>query len=265
MVHVTGTPGTLGACNLHRIETEEFVFELSNDEYKRAIDFLGCISQPILKNAHCPPDQEVKVSKNIVGSAFIKVETDNVDAGTKYSMSNEMVGKPQYFENGKGHMFCTLPAYIGTKVIGAESMSKEEFDFRKQNLNYDFGATVATPEFQTGTPGYHVQYANPDGSVYDSWSPKGVFEKSYRKIDDGIIFGDAVLFLKQGRKVARKGWNGKDMWLEFVPSNAWIRLFGNTTDFQNSDFIAMKTADNKYVPWLASQTDILANDWMVIE
>lgn len=78
-------------------------------------------------------------------------------------------------------------------------------------------------------------------------------------------FGNAIGYLKKGRKVARKGWNGKGMWLFLVPSDGWALLFGNTTDYENNPFIAMKTADNKYVPWLASQTDMLAEDWEVIE
>lgn len=158
-----------------------------------------------------------------------------------------------------GHMHCSLPAYIGTKIIGAEPMLLCDFEAKYKNIGCD------QPEGQK-QEGYHVEYYNPDGvPPYHSWSPKDVFENAYRKVDDGVTFGDAVFFLKQWKKVARKGWNGKGMWLEFVPSNGWNRLFGNTTDIQNGDFIAMKTADNKYVPWLASQTDVLADDWMVIE
>ena len=74
-------------------------------------------------------------------------------------------------------------------------------------------------------------------------------------------FGQAIEALKQGEKVARTGWNGKGMWLRLVTPTE--------TDFdcgyENLPFIEMKTADNKLVPWLASQTDMLAEDWTIVE
>lgn len=76
-----------------------------------------------------------------------------------------------------------MRAFIGCKIIRAQSMSKEEFEFRKDNLlNNDFRNDVNLPPFNTNTPGYHVQYPNPDGSKYNSWSPKDVFERAYREI-----------------------------------------------------------------------------------
>lgn len=69
----------------------------------------------------------------------------------------------------------TLKQYIGTKTVKAEPMVKS--------------AAVAkgwarASEGNPDTPGYHVQYTNPDGSTYDSWSPKDVFEKSYQISED---------------------------------------------------------------------------------
>lgn len=69
----------------------------------------------------------------------------------------------------------TLKQYIGTKTVKAEPMVKS--------------AAVAkgwarASEGNSDTPGYHVQYTNPDGSTYDSWSPKDVFEKSYQIAED---------------------------------------------------------------------------------
>jgi hypothetical protein len=73
-------------------------------------------------------------------------------------------------------------------------------------------------------------------------------------------FGEAVEALKDGCKVARHGWNGKGMWLTYIHGQ-------KTTDagYETLPFIAMKTADDKIVPWLASQTDILAEDWMMVK
>ena len=67
--------------------------------------------------------------------------------------------------------------------------------------------------------------------------------------------GDAVKNLMDGRKVARTGWNGKDMWLKLVAGNV---------DKRRLAFVEMKTADGWMMPWLCSQSDLLANDWEVV-
>lgn len=67
-------------------------------------------------------------------------------------------------------------------------------------------------------------------------------------------FGWAIRLLKEGGKVARKGWNGKGMWIGLRRPNAgWSEA--------TLPYIYMKTADHHVVPWLASQTDMLAEDW----
>ena len=81
-------------------------------------------------------------------------------------------------------------------------------------------------------------------------------------------FGKALEVLKNGKKVAREGWNGKGMFLLFVPSEKWgiIEKIGLGIPKGNLlPWIGMKTADGKFVPWLASQTDMLAEDWIVVE
>lgn len=78
-------------------------------------------------------------------------------------------------------------------------------------------------------------------------------------------FGQAIETLKVGEKVARAGWNGKGMWLNLV--QAWDYYPGNKHSALGTEklpWIGMKTADNKFVPWLASQTDMLADDWMIV-
>lgn len=70
-------------------------------------------------------------------------------------------------------------------------------------------------------------------------------------------FGKAIELLKEGKKVARKGWNGKGMWLEL----------NKGYDYKFSiveSHILMKTVQNYFIPWLASQTDMLAEDWEII-
>ena len=72
----------------------------------------------------------------------------------------------------------------------------------------------------------------------------------------GKNFGEAISELKKGNKVTRKGWNGKNMWLELQVPDAHSKM--------TLPYIYMKTADNNKVPWLASQTDVLSEDWEVI-
>ena len=75
-------------------------------------------------------------------------------------------------------------------------------------------------------------------------------------------FGDAIRALKDEKRVTRAGWNGKGMWLVLGTPDRIITENG----FPLLPFIAMKTADDKMLPgWLASQTDMLAEDWMVVE
>jgi len=66
-------------------------------------------------------------------------------------------------------------------------------------------------------------------------------------------FGEALSDLKDGYAVARSGWNGKGMWiaLQRPDENSKMSL----------PYIFMSTAQGDLVPWLASQTDILADDW----
>lgn len=72
-------------------------------------------------------------------------------------------------------------------------------------------------------------------------------------------FGDAIWALKKGERVARSGWNGKGMWLLLVEPEG-----ENELGIEMLPWIGMKTADEKFVPWLASQTDVLAEDWVIL-
>ena len=80
-------------------------------------------------------------------------------------------------------------------------------------------------------------------------------------------FGQALEAVKSGAKIYREGWNGKGMYLALIAGNtvrqAIAEHYGHAGEtFPVLDAIYMKTADNKLVPWLASQTDILAEDWL---
>lgn len=81
-------------------------------------------------------------------------------------------------------------------------------------------------------------------------------------------FSVALQQLKDDKKVCREGWNGKGMWLKLVSDYEVNEDLGEVWENDSKEspllpWIGIKTADNKFVPWLASQTDLLAEDWMI--
>ena len=159
--------------------------------------------------------------------------------------------------------------YIGTKMINAEPMTRAAYNvFRGWEL----------PADENGDDeGYLVEYLDggkPNTTThagYVSWSPKEQFDNTYRKTS-GMSFGLAVEAVKKGKKIARAGWNGKGMFLFLVPGSTFkvnraplLGIYPEGTEINYHAHIDMKTADGTIVPWLASQTDVLADDWIVVE
>lgn len=68
-------------------------------------------------------------------------------------------------------------------------------------------------------------------------------------------FGKALELIKLRKRVARTGWNGKDMWVALKEPDI-------STDM-TLPYVFMRTAQGDYVPWSASQSDILAEDWIL--
>lgn len=104
---------------------------------------------------------------------------------------------------------------------------------------------------------------------YPQFMTADEFEKVCRSTED-MTFGDALLVLKQGERVARKGWNGKGMYVflaheaDFV-TDADISAF-DQLEVEVADMFVMKTAQDTFQPgWLASQADMLAEDWYIVE
>ena len=80
--------------------------------------------------------------------------------------------------------------------------------------------------------------------------------------------GEAVKSMREGCFVARSGWNGKNIWLYYVANGeTGIRnLFSEMASGDSySEHVVMKTAQNTHVPWLCSQTDLLADDWVKVK
>ena len=81
-------------------------------------------------------------------------------------------------------------------------------------------------------------------------------------------FSQALQLLKRGERVARSGWNGKGMFIFLVPGSTFkvnrpplMGIYPEGTEVKYHAHVDMKTADGQVVPWLCSQTDLLADDW----
>jgi len=164
-----------------------------------------------------------------------------------------------------------MQKYIGTKQIKAEQMTLGDYnEYRSWDIPKDEDPL---------REGYLVKYS--DG--YESWSPKEVFKAAYR-LCDNMTFGLAIEALKSGHKVARVGWNGKNMFLFLVKEsiihedqarsgvakciadeNLNKRIPSEDKLIHVCSHIDMRSADRKcVVGWLASQTDMLAEDWSIV-
>lgn len=159
--------------------------------------------------------------------------------------------------------------YIGTKAIAARPMSRGEYNTYR-------GWTLPADE-DGSDEGYLVEYLdggkpNVEGHAgYVSWSPKEQFDAAYQA-SGSLSFGHALVALKAGQKVAREGWNGNGMFLFLVAGSHFkvnrpplLGIYPEGTGIDYRPHIDMKTAQGDVVPWVASQSDLLCDDWCIIE
>ncbi|CAM0053309.1 hypothetical protein VPHD478_0036 [Vibrio phage D478] len=166
--------------------------------------------------------------------------------------------------------------YIGVKLVKALVMNLLEYNqYRGWQL----------PEDENGSDeGYLVEYLDggesnhPDHEGYISWSPKQVFDNAYRPTC-GMNFGLAIEAMKMGQKVARAGWNGKGMWCIYNPgSKGETHAMFEGSVYKNHgvdeceilphfDMYTVNASGRRAMlpGWLASQSDMDADDWLVIE
>jgi hypothetical protein len=153
-----------------------------------------------------------------------------------------------------------MKRYIGVKEINATPMTRLAY-------NHLRGWQVPADE-NPDDEGYLVEYL--DGGQtnhsqfkgYISWSPRDVFDRAYRPAE-GMTFGLALEALKKGHRVARKGWNGKGQWLYMIPASHWETTRGLEL-LDGRPWIGIKTVDDKFMPWVASQSDMLVEDWEIV-
>lgn len=85
-------------------------------------------------------------------------------------------------------------------------------------------------------------------------------------------FSQALDEIKSGKKVSRSGWNGKNMFVFLVPGSRFkvsrpplLGIYPEGTEIDYHAHVDMRTATGQIVPWLVSQTDLLADDWGIVE
>ena len=156
---------------------------------------------------------------------------------------------------------CLNPKYWKThysKIINIEDLA-----IVKLGCNDKYYIKVYVYKFDT--------YMDIDGN-FDT------IEDAIQKIKESDMYSETHSFewalkqLKSGSKVARKGWNGKGMFIFLVPGSTFkaskpplTGIYPEGTEIEYHAHIDMKTAQGYIVPWLASQTDILANDWVIAD
>ena len=134
--------------------------------------------------------------------------------------------------------------YIGTKIVEAEPCGRKLPD-------------------RDAEKGYEVIYK--DG--YKSWSPKAVFEEAYRPID-AMNFGLAIEAAKMGYRIARHGWNGKGQYVELGHDFQYDTYGGGRVAYHEdigSQALVFVGTRGSQVGWLASQSDMLADDWYIVD
>lgn len=158
--------------------------------------------------------------------------------------------------------------FIGTKLLEAMPMTLGEYN--------KYQGWVMPEDQDPDAEGNLVEYLDggkpnhPDHKGYISWSPKEQFDNAYRKTD-GMNFGLATEAAKKGLKIARKGWNGAEMFAYITPADKLQCALKIVTDYfqcnpvPHREHWSLKTAQNDIATWAPSGSDSLADDWVIVD
>lgn len=137
-----------------------------------------------------------------------------------------------------------MKKYVGTKMLEARPMNRGEYNEYR-------GWTIPANE-NPNDEGYLVKYQ--DG--YESWSPKDIFEESYKDCM-GMSFGIALELAKKGLKIARAGWNGKNQHIELASNISYTSSDGEVVNCEHDAIgnkaIAFVGTSGVQMGWLARQ------------
>lgn len=159
-----------------------------------------------------------------------------------------------------------MKQYIGTKIIQAEPAKRYWMSSGVKVIagESEIVAQEIVAEAVCCDTGYKVWYS--DG--YVSFSPKEVFEEAYR-LADGMNFGLAIEAAKKGKKIARTGWNGKGQYVELASSISYVNADNGIVNVLHQNIgnkaLAFAGTSGVQLGWLASQADMLADDWYIVE
>ena len=156
-----------------------------------------------------------------------------------------------------------MKQYIGTKIIQAAPALR--LDDGKGDVRIELLENNPLPRPGDSVDmGYKVVYE--DG--YESWSPLDVFDRAYRQTD-GMSFGLAIEAAKMGKRIARKGWNGKNQYVQLATCISYVTHDGGLInahhDAIGNKALAFVGTSGVQMGWLASQADMLADDWRIVE
>lgn len=164
-----------------------------------------------------------------------------------------------------------MEKFIGTKIVQAEPAMK---CWGHKGEAHDAGPILTQKElFEKVADGWEATeirygYAVVYEDGYRSWSPADVFEAAYRRTD-GMNFGLAIEAAKMGKKISRAGWNGKGQYVELGHDFGYSTCDGKDqwTFHEDIDGMALVFVGTRgvQVGWLASQADMLADDWYIVE
>jgi hypothetical protein len=175
-----------------------------------------------------------------------------------------------------------MKQYLGTKLISARPMTRGEY-----NTYRDWQCPA---DENPADEGFLVEYHDggksnhPDHAGYISWSPADVFARAYRPFD-GLTFGGAIEALKAGKRVTRKGWNGKGLFvfmqvpanipadvvprMQSLPQSVKEEVYrraneGGSGELSYCNQLALVKPNNEINGWAPSAADALAEDWEIV-
>lgn len=160
-----------------------------------------------------------------------------------------------------------MKQYIGTKIIEVVPALRYSDGTKTMVVEMGRDKTAEEADFISRAEmcdmGYRVRY--PDG--YESWSPQDVFEEAYLPTD-GMNFGLAIEAARKGNRIARKGWNGKGQYVQLASGISYKTSDGNTVNVEHeaigNQALAFVGTSGVQMGWLASQADMLADDWEIV-
>jgi len=173
--------------------------------------------------------------------------------------------------------------YRRTQIAELRPVTEMEAKQGFKRMMAETNISISGEDVKNGSPKVGDMIARNPQNHKDQWLvAKQYFEDNfeplheYNRVSD-LAFGEALEILKRGGKIARKGWNGKGMFLAIQKGSvinseqarggvAKYLADDGQDKIKIGDHIDMKAADGSVVVgWLASQTDMLSEDWEIVE